>query len=185
MKIISKTFKDIKKYYKDPKNKYKDDYIKIIEIEKIAVNGCIKLGSIALSETVKLILEKIYPPSRAPLPIIGSPAQVIGLFVGCLTSGVVGVIACDKLDNALIARQVEMSIQKEKTILNEISVLHEKQNNIVLDELYKKRNEKIKEMSDDLSSAYDEYNRIFEEENEIENSENLKKLDELLKKLNK
>lgn len=184
-KIISKTFKDIKKYYKDPKNKEKDDYIKIIEMEKIAVNGCIKLGSIALSEFIKSILEKIYPLSKSPLPIIGSPSQVIGLFIGCLMSGVVGVIACNKLDKALIARQVEITVQKEKKILNEISVLHEKKNYIVLDELYQKRNATIKEMIEDLSSAYEEYDRISEEDNVIENSENMKKLDEILKKLNK
>lgn len=175
-----RTFKEIKKYINNPKNKSKDEYTRIIEIEKIAIKGVVSIGGIALSEVFSRIIRLTCPPLAVPiLPILGAPANLIGICLGGIVSGVIGVLCINKLDAKLLRKLKSENIQRQNNINREISELQEIQYIEVNNDLLKTQNKFINSINDSFVKANEEIKRINKSSVKRKKSKNNDVLDEI------
>ena len=100
-----KSVKNAIKFLKAPKNKNKPFSIKIMEVGKIVTVGLTGVGAIVLSEVIEKGLMTI-PAFAFPIPLLGSLASLIGMFLGALVSGLIGALALNMIDR-LIAKKLK------------------------------------------------------------------------------
>lgn len=95
-----KSLKEAVDYIKSPANKGKPIGILTLEVGKIVTAGLSAIGAIALSEVIEKSLMAI-PILAVDIPLIGSFANVIGIFMGALVSGIIGAIAINLIEKAI------------------------------------------------------------------------------------
>ena len=101
-----RSLKEAFNYIKNPENRKKPIEILLLEIGKIVIAGISAVGAIALGEVIELALSGI-PFLAIEIPLLGSLANVIGIFMGASISGIIGAITID-----LIQKSVEKKIKK-------------------------------------------------------------------------
>ena len=99
-------------YIKNPANKGKSRSIMMLEIGKIITAGLTAAGSIVLSEVIEMGLMQI-PIFAFEIPLFGSLANIIGMFVGAVVAGIIGALAINLLNN-LIAKKQKGELLREK-----------------------------------------------------------------------
>ena len=113
--------KEAVKYLSDKENKNKPFSVKVAQVGKIITAGLIAGGAIFLGELFEQILLKI-PGMQIELPLIGSLANIIGMFLASLVSGIVGAIIINLIDKFIAKRQkayvVKDQVNKSNKILN-------------------------------------------------------------------
>lgn len=92
------------RYLSDKENRNKPFSIKVAQIGKIITAGLVAGGAIYLSELFEKLLLKV-PGMKTVLPMLGSLANVIGMFLGSLVSGIVGAIVINLLDKLIAKKQ--------------------------------------------------------------------------------
>ena len=189
-----RSLKEAIAYLKNPANKNKPIGIVLLEVGKIVVAGLSALGAIVLGELIEKGLMAI--PALAPIfafeiPILGSLASLLGLFLGGLIAGIIGAIAMSLIDKAIIKQQMAEAVKKEVNKGNEILVTQ-----TVLIALNEKKLEQTKDsVGSSISKRHEEFTKttkdvldnIFceEAENETVVSGNEAKYDNLLGDLDK
>lgn len=83
-------------YLKDPNNKSQPLSIKIAQIGKIVTAGLTVVGGLVLGELIEDSLLTI-PTMQTPIPALGTLANIIGLFLGSLISGIIGAMILNRL----------------------------------------------------------------------------------------
>ena len=99
----------------------------MLEVGKIIIAALTAGGAIILSEVIEKGLLSI-PVFAIEIPLLGSIANVLGIFLGSVVSGIIGAIVLD-LINKLIAKK-----QKQEIVTAKITKNHDilnKQNQIV------------------------------------------------------
>lgn len=99
-------------YIKSPENKNKPIGRLILETGKIVIAGLTGAGAIVLSEVIEKGLSSI-PILLVEIPLLGSLANIIGIFMGAVVSGIIGAIAINLIER-MIKRQYEMEITDKK-----------------------------------------------------------------------
>lgn len=99
-----KSLKDAIAYIKNPKNKGKPIGILMLEVGKIIIAGLTAAGAIVLGEVIEKGLLNI-PIFRFEIPLIGSLASIIGIFLGAVVAGIIGAIAINQIDKILAKKQ--------------------------------------------------------------------------------
>ena len=115
-------------YIKSPENKGRPMEILVMEVGKILIAGLTATGAIVLGEVIEKGL-MVVPGFAIEIPFFGSLANVLGIFVGAVVSGLIGAMAINFIDK-LIANKQKAEVDKE--ILkkgNEILILQEEQKN--------------------------------------------------------
>lgn len=95
------SLKNVVKYIKDPANKGKPIGILMMEVGKILIAGLTGTGALIMGEIVEKGLMTI-PIFAYEIPMFGSLASILGIFLGAVVAGIVGAIAMN-----LIERQIE------------------------------------------------------------------------------
>lgn len=95
--------KDAVDFLRKPENRGKPMRDLLPEVGKIVVAGLSAIGAIALGEVIETELMAI-PFLAAPIPVIGTPANLIGTMLGAIVCGVVGAIAINMI-NRYVAEQ--------------------------------------------------------------------------------
>lgn len=95
-----KSVKEAISFLKDPANKNMPFNLKMMNVGKIVIVGLTAGGSIVLSEIIEKTLLKI-PGFAFEIPLLGSLANIIGIFLGALVSGLIGAIALNLIDKAI------------------------------------------------------------------------------------
>ena len=95
---------DAVRYLKDEDNKNKPLGIKVAQIGKIAITGLSATGALALGETIEKGLLSVAPVLNIQIPLLGTLANIIGVFLASLLNGVTGAIVINFIDK-FIARQ--------------------------------------------------------------------------------
>lgn len=95
---------DAVRYLKDEDNKNKPLGIKVAQIGKIAITGLSATGALALGETIEKGLLSVAPVLNIQIPLLGSLANIIGVFLASLLNGVAGAMVINFIDK-FIARQ--------------------------------------------------------------------------------
>ena len=133
-----KSVKDAILFLKNPANKNMSFSIKMMEVGKIVIAGLTAGGAIVLSEVIEKGLMSI-PGFAFEIPLIGSLANIIGMFLGALVSGLIGALALNVIDR-LISKRLKtenekqqlgkkneiMQTQEELTVVTQVQVMREK-----------------------------------------------------------
>lgn len=107
------------RYLSDKENKNKPFSIKVAKVGKIITAGLVAGGAIFLGELFKQLLLKV-PGMQIELPLIGSLANVIGMFLASLVIGIVGAIIINLIDKFIAKRQKEEAVEAQVNKGNEV-----------------------------------------------------------------
>jgi len=95
-----KSLKEAVNYIKSPENKGKPVGILLLETGKIVMAGLSAAGAIVLGEVIEKGLMTI-PILAVDIPLIGSLANIIGIFMGAVVAGIIGAIAINLIEKAI------------------------------------------------------------------------------------
>lgn len=98
-------------YIKDPANKGKPIGILMMEVGKIVIAGLTGAGALILGEVIEKGLMTI-PIFAFEIPLLGSLANILGIFLGAVVAGIIGAIVINLLDK-LIVKKREKEVQAE------------------------------------------------------------------------
>ena len=143
--LLKQGYKSVKEaidYLKNPANKDKPFSEKMLEIGKIVIVGLVAGGSIQLSEAIEKGLISLIPVFGVEIPLFGSPANMIGLFLGPLVSGLIGALALNLIDRIIAKRLKDKNETQQIDKRNEILTTQEK-----LIEVTKNRVQQTKDIS--------------------------------------
>jgi cation diffusion facilitator family transporter len=106
-------------YIRNPENRTKPFSVLMLEAGKIIVAGLSGIGALVLGEVIEKGL--ISAGLVIQIPLLGSLASIIGLFVGAIVSGIVGALVLHWIDK-LIANKLKnengkQQIEKQNEIL--------------------------------------------------------------------
>lgn len=107
-----KSLKQAIEFLKNPANNNMPFSIKIMEVGKIIIVGLTAGGAIVLSEVIEKGLMTI-PGFAFEIPLLGSLANLIGMFLGALVSGLIGALALNMIDR-LITKQLKNENDKQR-----------------------------------------------------------------------
>lgn len=105
-----RSLKEAFNYIKNPENRKKPIGVLLFEIGKIIIAGVSAVGAVLLGEIIEIILSGI-PFLAIEIPLLGSLANIIGIFMGAAISGVIGAIAIN-----YIQKKLEKKLKSETTI---------------------------------------------------------------------
>ena len=91
----------------------------------IVVSGLSAIGAMALGELIEAELMTI-PFLAIPIPIIGTPANLIGTMLGAIVCGVVGAIAINLINHYVVNQQKLDNAVAQAKKQNEILVLQDR-----------------------------------------------------------
>lgn len=183
--------KQVIQFLKDPKNRNMPFSVKVMEVGKIVVVGVTAGGAIVLSEVIGKALMGI-PVFTFQIPLLGSLANLLGLFLGALVSGLIGALALNLIDRMIAKklRRTNRSMQMDKR--NEIL----KTSDMLLEASYvgtqKKKTDVTQSIIHRHQEAGEKMNRIAQEtstrlhslnQQDTDNKETLKSIDELLNQI--
>ncbi|EFM64496.1 hypothetical protein HMPREF0634_0604 [Peptostreptococcus stomatis DSM 17678] len=95
---------DAVRYLNDKENKNKPFSIKVAQVGKIITASLVSGGAIFLGELFEKLLQSI-PEMLIELPLLGTLAHVIGMFLASLVSGLVGAITINLIDMFIAKKQ--------------------------------------------------------------------------------
>lgn len=132
--LIKQGLSSLKKaidHIRKPESKGKPVGMLMMEVGKIVIGGFTAAGAIVLGEVIEKNL-MIVPLLAIDIPLFGSLANVIGIFMGAVVSGIIGALAIN-LINRLIAKRQKAALNEEKVKKgNEILATQEKMMDVVI-----------------------------------------------------
>ena len=121
LKQGAKSIKEAIEYIRKPENRNKPIGIMMLEVGKIITAGFAAAGALVLGEVIEEGL-MVIPAFAVEIPLLGSLANILGVFFGALVSGIVGAVALNIIDKAVAKKQKEnnriQQINKRNEILN-------------------------------------------------------------------
>jgi gas vesicle protein len=191
-----KSIKQAIKFLKDPANKNMPFSIKMMEVGKIVIVGLTAGGAIVLSEVIEKGLMSI-PGFAFEIPLLGSLASLVGMFLGALVSGLIGALALNLIDR-IISKKLKRINEKQqidkrndilvtqdkliKVVEVKAGVTREKVTNNIKErhenaaESIKSSIERIKKNSEEINKPLAENAEIVEEDIESENEDSINKI---------
>lgn len=149
-----KSVKDAIKFLKNPANKNMPFSIKMMEVGKIVVVGLTAGGAIVLSEVIEKGLMSI-PGFAFEIPLLGSLASLIGMFLGALVSGLIGALALNLIDKLIAKKLKKINTQQQIEKKNEILATQGQLNKVVEKKVEKTRNDTISSIKERHAEAAD------------------------------
>lgn len=175
-----KTLKEAVKYIKSSENKGKPIGRLLLETGKIVIAGLSATEAIILGEVIEKGLMTI-PILAVDIPLIGSLANILGIFIGAVVAGIIGAIAINLIEKAIekklkaerVGEQVDkgneiLVIQREIRHLNEEKLAHNKEQ--VASTIKERHAEAAKYIKESMDSIFDD---------EVEQNNNEDKFDEM------
>lgn len=199
-----KSVKQAIQFLKDSKNKNMPFSIKMLEVGKIVIVGLTAGGAIVLSEVIEKGLMTI-PGFAFEIPLLGSLASLIGMFLGALVSGLIGALALNLIDRVVAKKMKTLNTQQQINKKGEIIQTQDKLINVVgqkventrattytdIKERHQAATESIKDSlqtilnnSELIDAPIIEDAEIIEDNEEHKASENDKDIDDIFKDLN-
>ena len=184
LQIGGKTVYQVGKYLADPVNRAKDTSTIMLEVGRIAVVGLSSAGAIALGFAITSALCKYVPPlGLIQIPLLGSPASLLGIFFGGITVGIVGAIVLHQIDGALGGQLISENIRKQNVKGKEVLQLQAAQFNLYDDMIDETRKNTASNIKDNHEKAKDEMQRMkdsMDEERKTECEDDINNLKDLL-----
>lgn len=185
-----RSLKEAIAYIKSPENKGKPVGILILEVGKIVMAGLSAVGAIVLGEVIEkglIAIPGIGAALALEIPLLGSIANILGIFLGAVVAGIIGAIAINLLDKVIEKQKkaeiISQKIDKGNEVLNlqhKVKVVNEakleKTKADTSNDINIRHNEAAKYMSDSIEKirencnndesvqdAFDGIDRLFDE----------------------
>ena len=120
-----KSLKDAVAFLRDPQNKSMPFSLKMMNVGKIVIAGLAAGGAIVLGEVIEKGLMTI-PVFNIEIPLLGSLANILGIFLGALVSGIIGAIALNLINKAIANKQKTLNKEQQFDKKNQILTLQNK-----------------------------------------------------------
>lgn len=114
--LIKQLFGSIREsisYLSNPENQTHSTAIKVAHISKIITSGLVAVGAMFLGEYFEQFLNKI-PGMTFEIKLLGTIANILGMFLASLLTGILGAIIINGLDG-LISRKLQDENKKEQS----------------------------------------------------------------------
>ena len=149
-----KSVKDAILFLKNPANKNMPFSIKMMEVGKIVIVGLTAGGAIVLSEVIEKGLMSI-PGFAFEIPLLGSLASLVGMFLGALVSGLIGALALNLIDKLIAQKLKKINTQQQIEKKNEILATQSQLNKVVEKKVENTRNDTISSIKERHAEAAD------------------------------
>jgi hypothetical protein len=120
--LIKQLFGSIREsisYLSNPENQTHSTAIKIAHISKIITSGLVAVGAMFLGEYFEKYLLTI-PNFGNPIPLLGTIANILGMFLASLLTGILGAIIINGLDQFISKKLIEENQKQEADKKNEL-----------------------------------------------------------------
>ncbi len=107
-----KSVKEAIDYVKKPENRKKSFGVLMLEVGKIVMTGLTATGALGLGEVIEKAL-MAFPPFTVEIPLLGSLANIIGIFLGAVVAGIAGALVLNLIDK-LIAKKKKQEITDQQ-----------------------------------------------------------------------
>ena len=179
VKIGGETVYKVAKYLKDPVNQDKETSIKILEIGKIVTIGFTTAGAIGLSMGITAVLEYYVPALAVQIPLLGSPASLLGIFFGGLTAGICGAIVLHSIDGALEGKLLSENVAKQLVIQGDVLALQDTQFSLYESHVADSAQKAAQNIKVDMIEAVEEMNEKKKSLEEKRTSQNEEKFNDI------
>lgn len=176
------SLKNAVNYIKDPMNKDKPVGILLMEVGKIVIAGVTGIGALVLGEVIEKSLMTI-PIFAFEIPLLGSLANILGIFLGAIVAGIIGAIAINMMDKVITkqkkAQVISSQVDKGNEILQtqrEILNVNEKKLVNTQEQVFSNIQENHKNASQIIKTATE---KIFTED-ESDNQKDFDEIDSML-----
>lgn len=149
-----KSVKDAILFLKNPANKNMPFSIKMMKVGKIVIVGLTAGGAIVLSEVIEKGLMSI-PGFAFEIPLLGSLASLVGMFLGALVSGLIGALALNLIDKLIAQKLKKINTQQQIEKKNEILATQSQLNKVVEKKVENTRNDTISSIKERHAEAAD------------------------------
>lgn len=177
-------------HIRKPENKGKPLGVLMMEVGKIVIGGLTAAGAIVLGEVIEKNL-MVVPLLAIEIPLFGSLANIIGIFMGAVVSGIIGALAIN-LINRLISKRQKAELSEEKVKKgNEILATQEKLMDVVITKVNNVKTDasesirmRHKEAANSIRDSLETIKKNEESDfKDIDNSEDFAKMDRRLRDL--
>lgn len=158
---------DAVNYLRDKRNKDKPFTVKVAQVGKIITVGLVGGSAIFLGEVFEKFLLTV-PGMQIEIPLIGTLANMIGLFLSSLVSGLVGAIVLNLIDKFIAKKLKEESDQQIIDRKNDIMNLQQLQFFVTENHVVSLKENVMSDISENHALAKDvmrqSLNKIFDED---------------------
>ena len=120
--LIKQLFGSIREsisYLSNPENQTHSTAIKIAHISKIITSGLVAVGAMFLGEYFEQFLNKV-PGMTFEIKLLGTIANILGMFFASLLTGILGAIIINGLDQFISKKLIEENQKKQANKKNEL-----------------------------------------------------------------
>lgn len=180
-----RSLKEAIQYIRNPENRKKPFSVMMLEVGKIIIAGMTAAGAIVLGEVIEAGLTTI-PGFGVEIPLIGSLANIIGIFLGAVVAGIAGAFAIHLIDkivsDKLKAENKKQQIEKANKALE----VQGKQIVIAKNQLEETKSEAATSIKERHEAAAEEirssFGRIMSGK-KVDNEETLRNINDMLDNL--
>ena len=151
----AKSLKDAIAYLTNSENKGQPIGRKMLEAGKIIIAGMTGVGALVLGEVVEKGLMAV-PVFAVEIPLIGSLANILGIFIGAVVAGIIGALAINYIEKRIAKSQKEENLSRQIEKRNEI--LNKQRNVTIISD------ERLKRDQTNVSSSIRERHKKAAEE---------------------
>lgn len=197
--LIKQLFGSIREsisYLSNPENQTHSTAIKIAHISKIITSGLVAVGAMFLGEYFEHFLNKI-PGMTFEIKLLGTIANILGMFLASLLTGILGAIIINGLDD-FISRKLQDENKKQQASkknellrIQEVQIFVAEQNVAVkLNDIFSKmakNHQKLRELLGNVDEEFSNSKIDFKQRllaNEIYFDEKQNELEEMQSALN-
>lgn len=114
-----KSVKEAIDFVKSPENRKKSFGVLMLEVGKIVMTGLTAMGALVLGEVIEKAL-MAFPVFAAEIPLIGSLANIIGIFLGAVVAGIAGALVMNLIDRLIAKKQKQEITERQIDKGNEV-----------------------------------------------------------------
>lgn len=115
-----KSLKEAVQYLRKPENRGKPLSHLLPQVGIIVVTGLSGIGAVVLGELIEKGLVALLPALGVDIPVLGSPANLIGMLMGAIVCGVIGAIAINLINKHIAKQQKKDNLDSQIDKKNEI-----------------------------------------------------------------
>ena len=182
-KIGGETLFRVGKYLKDPANARKETSVKVLEVGKIVTVGLTTAGAVGLGMAITGVLSYYFPALTIQIPLLGSPASLLGIFFGGLTAGICGAIVLYSIEGALEGKMLSENTFKQLSIQSGVLALQDMQFENTVASVNSKSQHAALTIENVLKNATNEMQKMkdsLNEDRKTKNEDNLNAISSLL-----
>lgn len=172
------SLKNAVNYIKDPMNKDKPVGILLMEVGKIVIAGVTGVGALVLGEVIEKGLLSIHI-FAIEIPLLGSLANILGVFLGAIVAGIIGAIAINMMDKVITKQKKVQVISSQVDKGNEILKTQREILNVNEKKLVKTQEEVLSNIQENHKNASQIIKTATEKIFTEDESDNQKDFDEI------